>query len=329
LALRLAGEIKKQFGRDLPLAILFEKRTIERLAEALNQQFETLPNTALVPIQPLGTKRPLFFVHVGSGQVLCYLELARYLGTDQPFYGLQDVYSYDANDSGSVREIAIEKMAAHYIDSLKEIQPEGPYFLGGWSFGGVVAYEMATQLMERGEEVPLLILLDTVTPDFIRELKGIEDDVALLAILAHEMGLPVTDSDLRPLEAEEQLRYVTEQMEKAHIIFDDSLAYLKHKLALSRMRVRVMDRYRPKPYSGRIIFFSAGDMDGEADEKERASKLIADPTRGFRELSTDSLELYTIPAAHHTIARGESARIMAEMLSARISHEEEKVLTAV
>ena len=88
LALRLAGEIKKQFGRDLPLAILFEKRTIERLAEALNQQFETLPNTALVPIQPLGTKRPLFFVHVGSGQVLCYLELARYLGTDQPFYGL-------------------------------------------------------------------------------------------------------------------------------------------------------------------------------------------------------------------------------------------------
>src|SRR5262249_41461853 len=75
LAVRFIGEIQKQFGRELPLAILFEKRTIEELSEVLHQQFESLPHSPLVPIQPLGTKQPLFFVHVGSGQVLCYLEL--------------------------------------------------------------------------------------------------------------------------------------------------------------------------------------------------------------------------------------------------------------
>jgi len=90
-----------------------------------------------------------------------------------------------------------------------------------------------------------------------------------------------------------------------------------------------MNDYHPKKYSGRIIFFSAGDMDADADEKKRASELIADPTRGFGKLSTGSLELYTIPDAHHKIARGEGARMMAEMLRARIRQEEEMVLSAV
>jgi amino acid adenylation domain-containing protein/non-ribosomal peptide synthase protein (TIGR01720 family) len=329
LALRLMGEIQKQFGRELPLAVLFEKRTVEQLAEALNQQFETLPHSPLVPIQPLGTKRPLFFVHVGSGQVLCYLELARYLGTDQPFYGLQDNYPYEENDNDSVADISIEEMAAYYIDSLRAVQPEGPYIFGGWSFGGVVAYEMAMQLMQRGEEVPLLILLDTVAPAFIQQIKGVEDDAAILATLAHEMGLPVTDSDLRPLRPEEQLDFVTEQMEKAYLIFDDSRAYLKRQLAISKARIRVMNNYHPKLYSGRIVFFSAGEMHGEAEATQLVSELTADPTRGFRKLCTGSLELYTVPGDHHQIARGASARLMAEMLQARIEREAELVQRAV
>ncbi|MDX6271914.1 MAG: hypothetical protein QOD28_3137, partial [Acidobacteriota bacterium] len=141
LALRLMGEIQKQFGRELPLAILFEQPTVEHLAKALHQQFETLPHSPLVPLQPQGSRRPLFFVHVGSGQVLCYLELARQLGTDQPFYGLQDtsLYTPQAADL-SMPDIPIEKMAAYYIESLRAVQPEGPYLLGGWSFGGLIAY---------------------------------------------------------------------------------------------------------------------------------------------------------------------------------------------
>lgn len=327
LAVRLMSEIQKQFGRYLPLAILFEKKTIEQLSEVLRQQFESLPHSPLVPIQPLGTKRPLFFVHVGSGQVLCYLELARYLGTNQPFYGLQDNNSYEADETGAVSDVPITEMARYYIDSLRAVQPNGPYILGGWSFGGLVSYEMALQLTEQGEEVPLLILLDTATPEFIND-SGEEDDASLLSILAHEMGLTVSDDDLRALTPEAQLIYVAQQMEKIHLIFDDSRAYLKRQLEIFKSRVRVINQYSPRSYSGRIVFFSADDLSPAADTTPLVSDAPVDPTRGFGKLA-GSLELYKISGHHHKIARGENARLMAEMLRARIEREAELVLTSV
>ncbi|HJR08158.1 MAG TPA: amino acid adenylation domain-containing protein [Pyrinomonadaceae bacterium] len=321
LALRLMGEIQKQFGRELPLAILFEQPTVEHLAKALHQQFETLPHSPLVPLQPQGSRRPLFFVHVGSGQVLCYLELAKQLGTDQPFYGLQDTSLYMPNASdNSMPDIPIEKMAAYYIESLRAVQPEGPYLLGGWSFGGLVAYEMAVQLSERGEEVPLLFLLDTGTPEFIREL-GAEDDTALLGILAREMSLPVTDDELRPLAPEAQLQHVVVEMERARLIFDDSLAYLRRQLEIFKSRVRVMHAYHPKPYAGRIIFFSASETNLEADTMPMALNPTLDPTRGFGKVATGSLELHTVPGTHNQLARGAGAVVLAEMLRSRIDRE--------
>ena len=316
LAVRLMSEIQKQFGRFLPLAILFEKRTVEQLSEVLRRQFESLPHSPLVPIQPLGTKRPLFFVHVGSGQVLCYLELARHLGTDQPFYGLQDNNSYEA---GAVNDIPITEMARYYIDSLRTVQPAGPYILGGWSFGGLVAYEMALQLTGQGEEVPLLILLDTATPDFINNA-GEEDDASLLSILANEMGLSVSDEDLRALSPEAQLLDVVEQMEQAHLVFDDSRAYLKRQLEIFKSRVRVINQYSPRSYNGRTLFFSA-------DDPVTDSEAPVEPTRGFGKLAS-ALEVYKISSHHHKMARGENARLMAEMLRERIERESELVLTS-
>ncbi|HEX8128490.1 MAG TPA: amino acid adenylation domain-containing protein [Pyrinomonadaceae bacterium] len=321
LALRLMGEIQQQFGRELPLAILFEQPTVEHLARALQQQFETLPHSPLVPLQPHGTRRPLFFVHVGSGQVLCYLELARQLGTDQPFYGLQDTSIYaPEGDEEAVPDIPIEKMAAYYIESLRAVQPAGPYLLGGWSFGGLIAYEMAVQLTARGEDVPLLFLIDTGTPEFIREL-GAEDDTALLGILAREMSLPVTDDDLRPLSQEEQLRLVVAEMEKARLVFDDSLAYLRRQLDIFKSRVRVMHAYHPPQYGGRIIFFSASETNLEADLMPLALNPTLDPMRGFGKLATGSLELHTVPGTHNQLARGAGAAVLAEMLRSRIDRE--------
>jgi amino acid adenylation domain-containing protein len=321
LALRLMGEIQKQFGRELPLAILFEQPTVEHLARALEQQFETLPHSPLVPLQPHGARRPLFFVHVGSGQVLCYLELARQLGADQPFYGLQDtsLYAPDAADY-SIPDIPIEKMAAYYIESLRAVQPAGPYLLGGWSFGGLIAYEMAVQLAARGEEVPLLFLLDTGTPEFIREL-GAEDDTALLGILAREMSLPVTDEDLRPLAPDEQLRRVVAEMERARLVFDDTLGYLRRQLEIFKSRVRVMHAYQPKSYEGRIIFFSASETNLDSDVMPMALNPTLDPTRGFGKLAAGLLELHTVPGTHNQLARGAGAVVLAEMLRSRIDRE--------
>jgi thioesterase domain-containing protein len=241
---------------------------------------------------------------------------------DQPFYGLQDtsLYAPNGGDADAVPDIPIEKMAAYYLESLRAVQPAGPYLLGGWSFGGLIAYEMAVQLAERGEDVPLLFLLDTGTPEFIREL-GAEDDTALLGILAREMSLPVSDEDLRPLAPEEQLRLVVAEMERARLVFDDSLAYLRRQLEIFKSRVRVMHAYQPRPYAGRIVFFSASETNLEADLMPMALNPTLDPTRGFGKLAVGSLELHTVSGTHNQLARGAGAAVLAEMLRSRIDRE--------
>jgi thioesterase domain-containing protein len=109
-----------------------------------------------VAVHPIGTRRPFFCVHGIGGEVLCYAELARHLGSDQPFYGLQALRSYaDPHSFPSV-----EAMARHYLQELRTVQPEGPYRLGGYSSGGTVAYEMAQQLHAQGQQVALLAVLD-------------------------------------------------------------------------------------------------------------------------------------------------------------------------
>ncbi len=159
LAVRLLDQINKQFERDLPLSNLFLNQTIESLAIALYSKTDSLACFPLVPIQPNGSNPPFFCVHPIFGVVFPYYELAHQLGENQPFYGLQPI-----GIDGETPLNRIEDMATHYIEALRSVQPKGPYFIGGWSFGGWVAFEMAQQLQNSGEEVALLAVLDTVAP---------------------------------------------------------------------------------------------------------------------------------------------------------------------
>ncbi|MFN6483748.1 MULTISPECIES: amino acid adenylation domain-containing protein [unclassified Nostoc] len=159
LAIRLLDQINKQFERDLPLSNLFLNQTIESLAIALYSKTDSLAWSPLVPIQPNGSNPPFFCVHPIFGVVFPYYELAHQLGINQPLYGLQPI-----GIDGETPLNRIENMASHYIKALRSVQPKGPYFIGGWSFGGWVAFEMAQQLQNSGEEVALLAVLDTVAP---------------------------------------------------------------------------------------------------------------------------------------------------------------------
>ncbi len=156
LAVRVFGLIQKRFGERLPLATLFRAPTIAQLAAVLESD-ASQSWSSLVPIQPHGTRPPLFCVHAVGGNVLEYFDLARQLGSDQPFFGLQSI-----GLSGShAPHTSIEDMAAHYVKEIRECQPAGPYFIGGRSLGGIIAYEMARQLRMQGAEVGLLALLDS------------------------------------------------------------------------------------------------------------------------------------------------------------------------
>jgi amino acid adenylation domain-containing protein len=157
IAARLFAEIEKTLGRDLPPGPLFRAPTVQSLAELLERE-QAVPRrwTSLIPIQPHGTKKPLFCVHGAAGTVLFFQALANRLAPARPLYAFQ-AQGLHGRD---VPHTSIEQMAAHYIQEMRTIQPQGPYLLGGWCFGGLVVFEMAQQLRRVGESVEMLAMFN-------------------------------------------------------------------------------------------------------------------------------------------------------------------------
>ncbi len=163
LAVRLFTKIEEFFGESLPLSTLYQAPTIEELAMVLSGEQELHSWTSLVPIQTRGSNPPIFCVHLVGGNVLGFSELSKLLGHDQPFYALQSV-GLDGNEKPYAR---IEDMAGHYIQEIQTIQPHGPFFLAGGCMGGLVAFEMAQQLLVLGEKVAFLGMLETWLPQSV------------------------------------------------------------------------------------------------------------------------------------------------------------------
>lgn len=157
LAVQFAADAEQLLGKQVPIASLFHASTIRSLADLLRKDLELAPWTSLVPLQPCGSKPPFYFVHGVGGHVYPFVDLAQRLDPDQPIYGIQTVDCY-----GDVRRhTSVEAMAAHYVEEIRSFQPEGPYYLGSHSNGGWIAYEMAQQLIQQGQTVRMLALLDT------------------------------------------------------------------------------------------------------------------------------------------------------------------------
>ena len=152
LAIQLIARIERQFEKVVTVAVLFESPTIEQLAGILGR--ETGPRTwsSLIAIQPDGRRPPFFWIHGDWSNAV----VSRYLGADQPLYGLE----HQAEDGRPARYTEVGSITKHYLDQVRTVCPHGPYFLGGFSFGALLAFEMAQQLRSAGEEVGLLFMLD-------------------------------------------------------------------------------------------------------------------------------------------------------------------------
>ena len=157
LAGRLVLEVAQHLGCELPVAVVFAAPTVEQLALRILSDSSAPRWSSLVPLQPEGARAPLFLMHGVKGDVFCFVELARLLAPGQPVYGLQA----EGLDGRTPRHETLEAMAAHYVEEILSFQPQGPYHLGGFSLGGMIAYEAARQLRLRGHEVALLALIDT------------------------------------------------------------------------------------------------------------------------------------------------------------------------
>jgi pimeloyl-ACP methyl ester carboxylesterase len=154
LALRLFTKISSTFGKDLPLSTLFECPTIEQLARRIEER-SAVTYSRLTPIQPNGSKPPLFCVHGGRGGTLFLHTVATLVDQDRPFFGIEP----EGLDGREMRHKTIESVAASYVAEIRKVQPRGPYYLGGYCFGGIVAFEMAQQLLRSGEQIAALVLL--------------------------------------------------------------------------------------------------------------------------------------------------------------------------
>ncbi|QFS52514.1 type I polyketide synthase [Nostoc sphaeroides] len=311
LAVNLLAEIQKLHGQKLPLSTFIERGTIDYLAQILRQQSVTSSWSPLVEIQKYGDKTPFFCIHPIGGNVLCYVELARCLGTNQPFYGLQA----PGLDGETKPLTQIEEMAAYYLEALRVVQPHGPYFLGGWSFGGIVAFEMAQQLQQKGQQVAQLILIDSWAPIFDR--KPLEaDSAALLAWFAKDLGgrfgkkLAVTIEDLKFLEPKEQLNYVVAQAKKANIMPENNgISQIRRLLDLCIINLKAERNYVPQLYPNKIILFTT---------HEQVEGITNEWTRGWVTIAKD-VEAHIIRADHYSIIREQNAQILAEKMKPYLS----------
>jgi amino acid adenylation domain-containing protein len=264
LAVTLTAKIQQYFDRQISLAALFQGGTIEELAVMLAADPDTSISSTIIPLQPHGTKPPFFCVHPGGGTVLAYLDLAQSIDPDRPFYGLE---SLELSESQQLLN-TVEAMAAHYIEAMQTVQPQGPYAIGGWSLGGLVAFEMAQQLQAQGQELSCLALLDTYPFTEIETFDEAADTEFIEELLARSQtpvlgGIPEAD-----------------------------LTQAQRLLQLFKSHIEAANQYTPQPYPGKVTLLLAAD--GVAADAE-------DPTIGWENLARAGVEIHWLPGDHHTM----------------------------
>lgn len=295
-AVQIMSRVTKAFDRKPSLTALLYASTIEQFADIICQEEWSPPWSSLTAIQPNGSKPPIFCIHACGGDVLFYTDLARHLGRDQPFYGLR-AQGLDGKQSPHTR---IEGMAAHYISEMRVVQPEGPYFLGGSGVGGMIAFEMAQQLLAQKQEVGLLALIDTAPP---RQVSSASNPYRSQNSLGHYVRRSF--HHLR----HGQLTSILKDTIRKHY---GKIALMFRSGHIRRVRNAIEMApwsYMPEVYPGRIIYFLS--------EKRKRDPGGAQAAVGdWYELAADGLNVFHIPGDHLGILREPHVQVVAEHLRA-------------
>jgi thioesterase domain-containing protein/aryl carrier-like protein len=310
LALRLLAAVERRFGCDLGLASLIQTPTVEGQAALLEADGGGDPSPLL--LQPSGEGTPLLLVHAAGGTVERYVPLARRLAG--PVLGLQAAGLDAANFDGTAPAASsIEAIAADHLDRLGRTL-RGPLRLGGWSLGGLVAFELARRRTGAGERVELLLLLDTVPPPLPppQEAPGLDAELVRTAAFARDLGLSAADFDLRPeelqeLDAEQRFAHLLRAAVRAGRLPAGAGAdALRRRLAVYHATVGAAHRYRPRePWPGAALLVQAAAEAARRDLDAEAAR--------WREL-LPRLVVERLPADHHGLLRPSAG----EALAARI-----------
>ena len=300
-AVRLFAQIEKITGKKLPLATLLQAPTVEQLASILRDEEWSLPWSSLVPIQAGGSKPPFFCVHECGGGILNYYDLARHLGKEQLFYALR-AQGLDGERAPHTR---IEDMAAHYIKEIRTIQPEGPYFIGGFGVGGRIAFEMAQQLGTQGQKVGLLVLMDSGPPQANSSGSNPPGSRKTLSYYVRRSVYHLQHRQLTHV-IKNTLKSVLKKYHRriGYIFMPGHIRYIQHVMdALNR----ASGSYVPQVYPGRITYFLA--------EKRRGFSGSPRTRIGtWYDLAAGGLDVRVVPGDHLGMLKEPHVRVLAEQL---------------
>ncbi|HYJ79202.1 MAG TPA: amino acid adenylation domain-containing protein [Longimicrobiaceae bacterium] len=311
LATRLMARVRTELGARVPVAELLRGPTVEQLARAVAGQ----PREArlpLVPLQPQGQGPPLFLGHPGGGHVVCYRTLAGLLAPEHPVYGLQA----QGIDDGRGPLGSVEEMAAYYLRGVRALQPAGPYHLGGWSFGGILGWEMAQQLAAAGEEVALLALLDTGMPRPAEQAGDALDHARVLQrIVADLVGWAaaalVKVEKIRGLSPREQALAAIRQVASPRTLPESRLDEVLALTAVRLANLRALVGYRARPYPGHATYF-----------RTAGSERMHPPEPGhafWRPLALGGMTVHRLTGSHGTILHQPHVAALAGHLAASLA----------
>jgi thioesterase domain-containing protein len=292
------ARIEKRLGKALPLSALFAAPTLEALAALVERSGGPARRSPLVAIKPRGSRAPLVCVHPVGGNVLCYLDLARELPPEQP------VYAFQSPDPGDGQLPAtVEGMAALYLRELRRVRPEGPYRLGGWSLGGLIAFEMARRLRSLQREVAFLGLLDAPDPARFPRLQDDGDGDAEMTILQYvtQRNPPVTLEGLRALDPEARLELILEQVRQEGVrpaALD--LSELRRLVRIVRAHRRAVRAYEPQPFDTSLVYVRAAE--GLGDDAVWAG------------LALGGAEVHEVPGSHMSMHYPPNTEMLAAAL---------------
>lgn len=325
LAARVFAQIDKEFGQLLPLSTLFEAPTVRKLAALLTPveaaaptpvATATLPKS-LVQMQVGESGPPLFLIHAEGGNVLGYRNIVKHLPAEQPVYALQAQGLTDGLEPRGT----VEELATAYLQEIRSVQPEGPYYLGGWCLGGLVAYEMAQQLSRAGEEAALVAMIQVRTVPYCEYPSGAS--ALRKAVWAVEDRAKLQLDSLRT--AESKTTYLQEIAHRASTILGERVGRSVRRSrgqsekgttiasrieAVSNAHNEAYWNYRPQPYGGPVLAFYA---------TEQPTGLAKDVTLGWKDLITGEFENYAIRGFHQQMLWKKQSEAIADVLAKKLN----------
>ncbi|MFJ7954361.1 amino acid adenylation domain-containing protein [Lysinibacillus sp. NPDC096418] len=264
LAVQLISRIRSIFGVELGVGDFFEAPTISGLVQRLetgSNQKKALE--VLLPLRTSGNKSPLFCVHPAGGLSWCYAGLMTSLSSNYPIYGLQAKSILEKENKPK----SLEEMAADYVGKMRIVQPKGPYYLLGWSLGGNVIHAMAVHLQSLGEEVALLIMLDSYPNHLLTTNDNNKEEEALIALLA--LGGYDPDNIMgQPLDLENAIQILQQDGSALASLDTETIINMKDTYANS---IQILSEYVPEEYDGDLLFFKSTIIPDWFDQIEPSS----------------------------------------------------------